>query len=106
MSVFGVSLAPIRIPGIPAALSSWLILYSLHNYILVRRWFLEIVQKMVVAENVPAEGANEVADGACCFIRVWWVAVHLELTDDRIKEEKKDGKIQRRTATSPKVVMA
>ena len=92
MSAFGVSLAPIRIPGIPAALSSWLILYSLHNYILVQTWFLGIVQKMQVAsEDIPAEGANEVADGACCFIRVWWIAVHLEQTNnwmEKFKEER------------------
>lgn len=38
---------PIRIPGIPAALSSWLILYSLKiisSYdIQVERWFLKVV---------------------------------------------------------------
>ena len=66
--------APIRIPGIPAALSSWLILYSLQDYM---KMFLELVQK---SSKLPAEGANEVADGAGCFVGVWWVAVHLEQT--------------------------
>ena len=75
---------PIRIPGIPAALSSWLILYSLKiisSYdIQVERWFLKVVV------NQPAECAHKVADGACCLVRVWRVSVHLGI---RLYGEKK-----------------
>ena len=46
--------------------------------------FWNLFKRGKLQKNVPAEGANEVADGACCLVRVWWVAVHLEQTKERI----------------------